>query len=348
MLHRSVQDNFKIMTFNLFLLAIVMPVVPAPPNQMVQPNMNGAKLDIKILFSSPFHTFHLLKPKAQEGGALFELDDIKELAMVALNKFDHYITKILPIELAHDPAFEMEFNSSDSSRFNMAFSRWQLAVLALRDDLPVDAYHFRKTVPRQTPNVDYTWPELFNCKMHPSLQDRIKDFTSVALQDAGMPLDFLKISVYIVSWLEVFHTGDFMRPMERLDGAIARGVFVVKAVRDSVKIRIEDSRGINPPYGKSFMRDCRSGQLYIFPAWQSYMVTPNTKKKSVVFLNFAVYDRQKGTRSGALPANFDPFGRMVGQKVDLSIAPNGMLTGPRGGMVNFQDDSTWYAGTTIQ
>merc|ERR1711959_640035 len=104
-----------------------------------------------------------------------------------------------------------------------------------------------------------------------------------------------------------FQQGDFQRPHNHFygeRGAVAAGVFVVKAVKNSIKIRIEDPRGINPPYGKSLIvDDVLSGMLHLFPAWLGHMITPNLVNKTAICLSFVVRSK--------VPLPEDTFARMI-------------------------------------
>lgn len=325
----------------LFLAIVTRPVVEA------NPRIGNAIVDVKLLFPSPLYVIQIVSEKK---GGQFPFDQVKELAHVATKKFKEYVNDVLPLELASDPEFAEEFLNSDHTRVNIGFTRWQMAVLASAAGSPVSEYAFRKLVPRMIPKVEYTWPELFKAKIHKPLHGAIWDYTQLALQDAGMPRTDIPPSAHIVGRVEVFNKGDFQRPMERLDGALAQGIFVVKAVKNAVKLRVEDPRGINPPYGKSYLQDCRTGQLILMPAWQSYMVTPNrdVKNRSVVFFSFVVYSRDQSSKIKTIPAHLDAFARIIGQ-ANVEITPTGELRGERGRFgPHIQHDSTRHAGTTIQ
>ena len=88
----------------------------------------------------------------------------------------------------------------------------------------------------------------------------------------------------------------------------------------SIKVHIEDPRGINPPYGKTHVVTPQQGELVMFPSWISHVITPNTAANStVVVFAFCVYPVEGPTD---LDWEDDPTGSMVVKKeFELPKAP---------------------------
>jgi len=135
--------------------------------------------------------------------------------------------------------------------------------------------------------VDYTWPELYENAAFKRLRVRIAELSKLYLKRTGY--EDLPSRFRIFIWAEVFRRGDALRPGVRTDGAYLTGRYFASATRGSLKLNFEDTRGINPPYGKTFSHAPFEGNLVLFPTWASHFITPNMRDDTVVCYSFLVY-----------------------------------------------------------
>merc|ERR1712096_21007 len=143
------------------------------------------------------------------------------------------------------------------------------------------------------PDINYSWPELYNNPRLSELNQHIKEIIRPYLTRCGVtdiPDDFL-----VYTWVEVFQRGDATKPGSRIQGSHVAGRFFAQAEPGSIKFNIDDERGINPPFGKTYSYMAKPGFLLVHPSWHSYIVTPNMRDTPVVTFAFLVYSAN-GTR----------------------------------------------------
>eukprot|EP00434_Breviolum_minutum_P017034 symbB.v1.2.015031.t1/scaffold1037.1/size142759/3 len=224
----------------------------------------------------------------------------EELAKVALEGFEEYVNKTLPLELELDKHFADEFHGADHSRVNLAFRRWQKRVYAEqnRDIYPVDGVDSGADILQRGPHpdfiagvtkgaaplkdVNYTWPALYENSAFRKLQADMLD-------RSGHTPDDLPKTFRMFIWAEVFRKGDSLRPSAHTDGGYVMGRYWPQLKKNAMKFNFEDPRGINPPFGKTHSHSVEEGALTMFPTWASHFITPNMKSKPAVSYVFIVY-----------------------------------------------------------
>merc|ERR1719350_2775121 len=87
-----------------------------------------------------------------------------------------------------------------------------------------------------------------------------------------------------------------MSPRPRMQGAYLAGRVFTQIIEGAHKYNIDDPRGINPPFGKTFSLMPRPGDMILHPGWTSYTVTPNMKKEPTVCFPFLIYPADKHAR----------------------------------------------------
>jgi len=218
----------------------------------------------------------------------------KELAELGLKGFEEYQKQVLPRELELDAPFAEEFRTSDHSRVNLAFLRWQKRVYGEQQKEtwnggPVDHLAGRIELSPRLEEINYTWPELYKNATFRRLRSRINELAKMYLTRSGAEPDVLPKRFKIFAWVEIFKKGDSLRPWARTDGGFLMGRYWPQKKKNAMKFNFEDPRGINPPFGKTHHHEADEGYVSMFPTWASHFITPNLFKKPVVCFAFIVY-----------------------------------------------------------
>ncbi|CAL1135736.1 unnamed protein product [Cladocopium goreaui] len=228
----------------------------------------------------------------------------EELARVALEGFEEYVNKTLPMEMEFDKQFADEFHAADHSRVNLAFRRWQKRVFAEqnRDIYPANgALDILESGPNPDfiagitkgaaplKEINYTWPGLYENSSFRKLRQHINTLAKLYLKRSGHPTSELPKTFRVFIWVEVFRKGDSLRPLAHTDGGFLMGRYWPQLKKNALKFNFEDPRGINPPFGKTHTHNVEEGSLTMFPSWASHFITPNMKSRTAVSYVFIVY-----------------------------------------------------------
>lgn len=251
------------------------------------PRLAGAELAKgKTMLLWPIH-LNLLPFSSPSAPSLEPATLGDELTDIALAGFKDYVSEILPKELQIDEQLSKQYNSSDHSRVNVAFLRWQKRVFADLHNISVEELTSRGDWAPHLQAVRYDWPQLYQSAGFKKLKTRISELSRVYLKRSGYKQLPKQFRIFI--WVEVFQTGDAMRPWVRTDGAYLTGRYFSSFEKGSLKLNFEDPRGINPPYGKTNSIAPYEGMMALFPAWVSQFITPNMRSQTAVSFNFLVY-----------------------------------------------------------
>lgn len=255
---------------------------------------DGAPLQAKITYLWPIHMATVpLTKQAPEGSSLEAPILGQELAKIGLDGFEKYLSSTLPKELELDKPFAQHFRSEDHSRVNNGFIRWQKRVFADRVGVPpTQLTSLGQSIPRLE-GIDYGWPELYGSAAFKTLSDRILELSRLYLKRVGYTEIPEQFRLFI--WAEVFKKGDALRPGTRTDGAYLAGKYFASGKAGCAKLNFEDSRGINPPFGKTFSHTVEGGNMVLFPVWSSYFVSPNMRDEPLVSYGFMLYPAEGNT-----------------------------------------------------
>jgi len=246
------------------------------------------KVEGKVTYLWPIHFSSM--PLSDPGGKAKGLESAefgKKLADIGLRGFKDYLQKTLPKELELDSELAATWNSTDHSRINTAFYRWQKRVFAERHNLPVESLTAKLEDAPHHEGIDYTWPELYDSVEYARFLARVTELSKLYLKRSGMADPPSRFQIF--PWVEVFERGDALRPDARIQGAYLAGRYFASVNEGDIKFNFEDPRGINPPFGKTFSHAPYRGNLVLHPVWNSYFVTPNMRTNPVVVLAFLVY-----------------------------------------------------------
>jgi hypothetical protein len=213
----------------------------------------------------------------------------QELADIGYARYKKYCKEVLPRELELDNGFAELYRTSDHSRANAAFKRWQTRAFASRDKVPVSRLLARAEAAPKLPGINYEWPELYDSPQYMRLIQRVRQLSKLWLKRAGYPQEETQQKLLVYPWVEVYDHGDAMRPFTRSDGAYIFARYFAKAAPGMMKFNFEDPRGINPPFGKTFTYSVHGGELTMLPSWASTFTTPNMVNNSVVCYCFLIY-----------------------------------------------------------
>jgi len=284
----------------------------------------------KIALLNPLHfsSVPLSSPKDEPGAVALEPPTFgRRLRNIGLRRFREYLHSVLPQELQIDEQMREEFNQLDhGSRVNLAFLRWQKRVYAEREGLDVEAMSARGERTPMLPGINYSWPELYDSAEFKKLKVRIGELTRLYLKRTGYKNEDLPKKFNEFVWVEVFEKGDALRPAARTDGAYLLGRYFASAKKGAVKLNFEDTRGINPPYGKTYSHLVYEGNVVLFPTWSSHFITPNMFNYSVVSYCFLVYPEGGNTlhwsddRTSSITVNL-PFQAKAPQQQQQQAAP---------------------------
>eukprot|EP00746_Dinoflagellata_sp_MGD_P006778 gnl/MRDRNA2_/MRDRNA2_113354_c0_seq1.p1 gnl/MRDRNA2_/MRDRNA2_113354_c0~~gnl/MRDRNA2_/MRDRNA2_113354_c0_seq1.p1 ORF type:complete len:302 (-),score=57.96 gnl/MRDRNA2_/MRDRNA2_113354_c0_seq1:83-988(-) len=210
-----------------------------------------------------------------------------QLAEIAINGFDKYFKTVLPRELEIDPEFAEEYHSSDFSRNHVAWKRWQKVAFRKHFGVKKTFLDWRGDRVPTHKEISYDWRELYESKAFKVLDAKVSALGKTYLKKAG----YEEIPRKLVSfwWAEVYNFGDFHRSRTHMTGAALSGCFFPSVSPNAFKLNVEDPRGINPPYGKTFSSSPESGQLIMFPPWTPHTFTPNMINASQVVYKFVLY-----------------------------------------------------------
>lgn len=244
---------------------------------------------ITLLWPTHFSSLNLSPPRRDQASALEPLEFGEELRALGERRYEEYLRETLPKELEADPSFAADFHGMDHSRVNLAFQEWQKRVFADQMGVKVSNLTARGFIgsARDLPGIDYSWPELYESAAFKRLKVRVAELSKLYLKRTGYKDLPSRFRIFI--WAEVYRKGDALRPGVRTDGAYLTGRYFASGKKASMKLNFEDSRGINPPYGKTFSHAVQQGNLVLFPAWASHFLTPNLFDNTVVCYSFLVY-----------------------------------------------------------
>eukprot|EP00927_Polykrikos_kofoidii_P031316 TRINITY_DN26957_c0_g1_i1.p1 TRINITY_DN26957_c0_g1~~TRINITY_DN26957_c0_g1_i1.p1 ORF type:complete len:337 (+),score=26.02 TRINITY_DN26957_c0_g1_i1:272-1282(+) len=263
--------------------------------------------DKKIAKSVPMHVsmlwptpiIHVSLSSLQER-SLESPDFGDALRDLGLQGFDKYERSILPKELSIDRNFAAAFADADHSRINTAFGRWQARAYSNHFGLPIKRFSVQGQIPPELDGVPYGWPELYNNPRFRRLLLRVKQLSKVYLNRTGWDTTVTDQTFFIIPWVEVFRHGDAYRPQARSDGAYIFSRYFASVKTNSLKFNTEDTRGINPPFGKTHSMPVESGEIVMLPPWTSTLITPNMINETSVCYCFMIYPE-----SGKLPVEDD-------------------------------------------
>lgn len=222
---------------------------------------------------------------------LIDASATARLAAIGEEAFDHYVKEILPKELQIDKKWEADFTTSDASRMNLGFVRWQKRVYSKLRRVPLNELSWDGSPIPKYPNVNYEWNELYKSRELNALRTQIERLSSMYLNHIGKDGNRGRRRFRTFIWVEVFRYGDAHRPRVRT-GAATSGIFYARyssSKEGKQKIAFEDARGINPPFGKTHNHQPKEGEIQIFPSWASHFVTPHRTNSTNVYFNFVCW-----------------------------------------------------------
>lgn len=244
----------------------------------------AAQGSMRLLWPIHFSSAPLSTP---QGSALEPPELGQELTLIAKARYEAYLSETLPKELEADPDLAAEFGKADHSRVNLAFFRWQKRVFADAEEVPPEQLSARGELAPRLEGIDYTWPELHQSSAFQRLRMRITELSRLYMRRSGY--DTIPPTFRIFVWAELYSYGDALRPVAFTDGAYVMGRYFASVRKGSLKFNFEDPRGINPPYGKTFSHAAYEGNIVLFPAWTSQLITPNMHNYTAVCFAFLVY-----------------------------------------------------------
>mmetsp|Transcript_34565 Transcript_34565/g.73326 ORF Transcript_34565/g.73326 Transcript_34565/m.73326 type:complete len:304 (-) Transcript_34565:2-913(-) len=210
-----------------------------------------------------------------------------KLASIVEKKYQEFIKTELPKEIAADPNYKARFDSDDAGRYNQAFRTWQRRAAATKYRWPVneiDGLDLLR-VPK-TQGVQYNFDELYESPEYKAFVRHVERLARAYVKRMDENSAPPKFRIFV--WGEVFPKAVATRPHIHTGGYCA-GTFFVRQPKGASRFNFEDPRGINPPYGKTHMKQPQQGELILFPGWASHFNSPNSHETTRVELSFVAY-----------------------------------------------------------
>jgi len=208
----------------------------------------------------------------------------RQLASVAEKGYRLYVEEILPKEFKADAPWREAYESAEGtgSRDNLAFLRWQKVAYSKQFKRPLQELKWDgSTVPKYT-GIPYGW-KLYKSSEYKAFYDMVMHYASayVSSFNRHSPDRFV-----VFPWAEVYRPGGFHEPVART-GAPAAGIYVAEANGEQ-ELVFMDERSYGAPYNRRHSVRMATGDMLIFPAWATNMLTVNNGNSSNVYFRFWV------------------------------------------------------------
>jgi len=240
----------------------------------------------------------------------------QRLAMEAIAGWARFRDRIVP-GLPEDHELKEILRQKFAGAFNDGFYRFQKDLFDAGGDLE-ESLSGRTDEWSRPPGANSSWPEMQELPEYGRLRQIVEALSRRYLIRTGLPPAVaMSLNYSIFSWASVHGPGEFHEPHTHV-GDYHVGVFYAQAGEDAGMLRWGDPRGQNPPFGKTMFHVPKSGDLVLFPAWLSHMVTATVPETSARI-------------------------RRDGLKADLRVAfafNIGPVEGPLGGLYWFSDPTS--------